>query len=1104
MTQFRKLNLIVGWSIFLIATITFALTIEPTTSLWDCGEFIASAYKFEVGHPPGAPFFMIVAKVFSLLSFGKVTQVAKMMNMLSALSSSFTILFLFWSITHIAKKLVKKITNTDKLKTEHLIIVLGSGAVGALAYAFSDTFWFSAVEAEVYAMSSLFTAVVFWAILKWENVAHEKYADRWIILIAFLMGLSIGVHLLNLLAIPAIALVYYFKKYKVTPFGIILTIGISFLTLVFIMYGIIQGLVVFASGFERLFVNSFHLPFNSGFIFYLIALMGLLVLGIYLTHRFKRPLFNTIFLAFTVIVIGYSSFALVVIRSSANPPMDENNPENAFALKAYLNREQYGDRPLMKGHYYNARPIERIDNYTYIQGKSKDGKDKYIKIKKTNPTYKYEPENSTLFPRMYSSDNNHIQAYRTWGNVRTEPNMLNNIKFFLSYQVGHMYFRYFMWNFAGRQNDEQGHGGYQKGNWISGIGILDGLRLGSQKNITTIAKEKATRNNYYLLPLILGLIGILVIAANKPKDFWVVMTLFFMTGIAIVLYLNQTPYQPRERDYAYAGSFYAFTIFIGLGVVAIYDLLKRIDALKKTITPSVVAVGIAILIPVLMFAQNYDDHDRSGRYFARDMARNYLNSCAPNAILFTYGDNDTFPLWYAQEVEGIRTDIRVVNLSLLSTDWYIDQMKRKAYTSDTLPISFTHAQFRQGIRDYTTLEENNKFLFNQKFKANFYKLGPEYERLYNSLLEIVDISQLPRKDQDILSVGYEKLNIKIFEQYLSLFAKKEIITKYSVNPDDIKQLTNEYVAFIKVIKSSPAPVDAIVSFIASDAEHTKSISYGCDFIPSRSMLIPVDKEKVIANGTVPEEYQAQIVDAITWSFSKDKDGFYKSNIIILDILAHNNWERPIYFASSVGADNYMGLAKYFQLEGFAYRLVPFRAEGNKQGDIGSISSDILYDNVMNKFTWGRLQEDDFHVDHYVDRVLSIMDLRDVYHRLAEKLIIEGKNQEAIEVLDKCVEVLPNSKKQYDHTVLPIIEDYYKLEQYEKANKIVRTTYEQYKEELDYYSTLNGERAADINMEKRFAVEIIKQLYMYAIEFKQEDIALELMPVIQRYDTQSYN
>ncbi len=1093
MTQFRKFNLITGWVVFIIATVTYALTIEPTSSLWDCGEFIASAHKLEVGHPPGAPFFMIIAKVFSLLSFGNTAKVALLMNMLSGLSSAFTILFLFWTITHIAKKLVRNVSDTETFNMSQLIVIMGSGAVGALAYTFSDTFWFSAVEAEVYAMSSLFTAMVFWAILRWEDVAHEKYADRWIILIAFLMGLSIGVHLLNLLAIPAIALVYYFKKYKTTPFGVIATISGSFVLLLLIMYGIIQGLVVFASKFELSFVNGFGLPINAGFLIYVIFLFALVAVGLYFSYKYQKPLLNTIILSFTVILIGYSSFALIIIRSSANPPMDENNPEHAFALKSYLNREQYGNRPLMLGQFYDAEVVESVDNYTYARFG-----DKYKRVKKSNPTYKYDKV--SLFPRMYSSDGNHISAYKSWGSIKNSPNMANNILYFVKYQIGHMYFRYFMWNFAGRQNDEQGHGGYQKGNWISGIGFLDAARIGSQKNLPDAIKNKATRNVYFMLPLLLGLLGVIFNFTKGQKDFWVVASLFLLTGLAIVLYLNQTPYQPRERDYAYAGSFYAFSIWIGLGVLAIWDMLQKIKQLKSPIAHSAIAVAIAIIIPIQMVSQNWDDHDRSGRYTTRDLAANYLNSCAPNAILFTYGDNDTFPLWYAQEVEGIRTDVRVVNLSLLSTDWYTEQMTRKAYTSEKLPISFKFEQYRQGNRDFVPIYETNDYLFMEKYNANRKRFDKKYEEMFNQFIETAQNSSFPemeKKAMQTLSEGYQNFPITKFIGLINTLADKNNITKFNLDATSIDSLKTETTALLNEIVSAPVPLLDLVNFIGSDNPDTK-VGYGdeeIDFIPTKFFMLPVDKKRVLELGFVPKDRQDEIVDALEWRIGKTY--LMKSQMIILDILAHNNWERPIYFASSVGAENYMGLTKYFRLEGFAYRVVPYEVKGNEKGVHGSVDSDILYENLMN-FNWGNIEKDHFHVDHYVHRVVSIMDIRDVFHRLAAKLIEEGKNEKAEEVLDKCVATLPHSKIAYSFSILPVIEDYYKIGKAEKANEIANTMFAYHKEHLEYYATLKGDQANDVDREKQIGVYVIQQLLAYAQEYEQDAMMEKMMPTFQKY------
>ena len=706
-------NTSLGWVAFVIAAITYILTLEPTASLWDCGEFITTAHGLEVGHPPGAPLFMIMARFFTLFASDSA-HVAYMVNLMSGLASAFTIMFLFWTITHLAKKLVFK---NQEYSKANIIAVMGAGMVGALAYTFSDSFWFSAVEGEVYALSSLFTAVVFWAILKWENVADQKYANRWIILIAYLMGLSIGVHLLNLLAIPAIVFVYYFKKYKTTTKGSIIAFILSILILGIVMYVIIPWSIKLASWFELLFVNGMGAPYNTGVIVYAIILVVLVIWAINYSIKHNNVILNTILTSFVVMMIGYSSFAMIVIRSSANPPMDENNPDNVFALLSYLNREQYGDRPLVYGEYYNA-PVNKVSysSPNYIQ---KDGK--YV-IASRKSSYEFDSRFNTIFPRMYSSNAAHVREYKKWGNVKKnipitvnqgdgpetlyKPSFASNLTFFFSYQLNFMYFRYFMWNFVGRQNDIQSRGGLQHGNWISGFSTVDKLLVGNQDKLYSELKNKKSRNTYYFLPLLLGLIGILfqLLSGKKGKeDFSVVMLLFFFTGIAIVVYLNQSPNQPRERDYAYAGSFYAFAIWIGFGVLGLYKLVR--EKMPAKISAIAVTLVCLLAVPTLMAEQNFDDHDRSGRYATLAYAKDYLNSCAPDAILFTYGDNDTFPLWYAQEVEGIRRDIRIVNISLLAADWYINQMRRKAYDSDPVPMTISAEKIEPGKREQIPVVE---------------------------------------------------------------------------------------------------------------------------------------------------------------------------------------------------------------------------------------------------------------------------------------------------------------------------------------------------------------------------------------------------------------
>lgn len=694
MNSFNKINNLLGWLCAILATLVYVLTAERTASWWDCGEFIASAYKMQIVHQPGAPLFLMIQNIFSNLAMGDKTSIAYWMNIGSAVSSGLTILFLFWSITALGRKIFVGNANLsvtpNKIQT---VVVMGAGIVGALAYAFTDTFWFSAVESEVYAMSSLCTAIVFWAILKWEVRADEENADKWLVLIAYVMGLSIGVHLLNLLVIPAIALLIYFRRSsKITKAGAIKSFFIGVAVLGFILWGVIQYLIKFAAFTDLFFVNTLGLGFGTGVTFFALLVVGLLVFGIWYSIKKVKPILNIALLSLGFIIFGYSSFAMIVIRAKADPTLNNSDPDNAFTFLSYLNREQYGDEPLFKGKYFDAKPTDAFDAGNVYR---KD-KDKYV-VARTKTKYSYDRE--TLFPRIYSDRGEHVNFYRQFLGLGPDeqPTFADNLKFFFGYQIGHMYGRYFMWNFVGRQNDVQGHGSVLEGNWISGIKPIDNVLVGGQDNLSTSERENLARNTYFFLPLILGLLGAYWHFGKKQRDAVVVLLLFFFTGLAIVLYLNQSPLQPRERDYAYAGSFYAFSIWVGLGVIALWEMLsKKVNAKSAAIGATVVGVLAA---PVLLASQNWDDHDRSEKTLSRDMALNYLESCAPNAILFSYGDNDTYPLWYLQEVEGIRTDVRVVNLSLLSSDWYMRQMMKKVNDADALPINIDPEKIKDGVRD---------------------------------------------------------------------------------------------------------------------------------------------------------------------------------------------------------------------------------------------------------------------------------------------------------------------------------------------------------------------------------------------------------------------
>lgn len=1003
MKQFRLINNLMGWLTFAIAAWVYCSTVEPTASFWDCPEFITTGYKLEVGHPPGAPFFMLTANLFS--QFAKdASQVAYMVNIMSALFSAFCILFLFWSITHLARKLLCK--DESNMSTTNLIAIEGSGLVGALVYTFSDTFWFSAVEGEVYAYSSLFTALVFWLILKWEEHADEPHSDRWLVLIAYLTGLSIGVHLLNLLCLPAIVLVYYYKK---TPNadvkGSLAALVCSMILVAAVLYGIVPGIVKVGGWFELLFVNTMHLPFNTGLIFYIFCLIaivlwaiyetiaqknrrqmnisyllavgmlgipfygygwtsgviGIIVLGIIAALLFHRSgekylisarVMNTSLLCMLMIMIGYSTYAVIVIRSTANTPMDQNSPEDIFTLGQYLNREQYGSRPLFYGQAYTSKmELEARDGYCVpktkkgapvyqrVEKHSADEKDAY-EIVHYNTEYIYAQ--NMVFPRMWSDSqvNGHPQAYENWlGGLHGKevpydqcgqtiwvklPSQLDNLSFFFSYQLNFMYWRYFMWNFAGRQNDIQGHGELEHGNWICGIPWLDNARLGDQSKLPSDLRENKGHNVFYCLPLLLGLLGLFWQAFKNQesvKQFWVVFFLFFMTGIAIVIYLNQTPLQPRERDYAYAGSFYAFAIWVGMGVAAIIDVLKHFKVANPG-TALIVSL-LALFVPIQMAGQTWDDHDRSGRYTCRDFGQNYLNSLDEkgNPVIFTNGDNDTFPLWYNQETEGFRTDARVCNLSYLQTDWYIDQMRRPAYDSPSLPISWNRLQYVAGTRE--------------------------------------GIQVVPD-------------------------ALEQVINYYKDEPEALKEMVGD----------NPYELKNIIKYWVLNDNPDLQI------FPTDSAVITIDKEAVRRSGMM---IAADSIPDVMEISLRGKRAIYKSELMMLEMLSQANWERPLYIAMTVGSDNYGHLGNNFVQEGLANRITPF--DTRKSGR--TVDTERMYTNIMTKFKFGGLAENpDIYLDETVMRMCYTH--RRLFAQLASQLLAEGKDDKALKVLQRAEQVIPGT------------------------------------------------------------------------------------------------
>ena len=1071
MKQYKLLNNVVGGVVFLISLVTYLLTIEPTASFWDCGEFISTAYKLEIGHPPGAPFFMLMARFFTLFA-SDVHEVAKMVNIFSAFMSALTILFLFWTITHLARRLVIK--NESDFTLGNTIAILGAGTVGALAYTFSDTFWFSAVEAEVYASSSMFTAIVFWAMLKWEDVADRPFANRWLILIAYLMGLSVGVHLLNLLSIPVLVLVYYFRKFKFSWKGVGISFAVSVVLLAVILYGIIPGFVTVAGWFELLFVNVFGFSFNTGVIIYSIALISCLVGGIYTSYSEKfedsklptilfiasvallgipffgshivlgivilvamacyffftekgrnthMSLLNTVLTCLTVILLGYSSYATLVIRSNANPPMDQNSPDDVFTLKSYLNREQYGDTPLLYGESFASEfKYDRSGSVAKelgedlwakkIKNNENEPDEYYAYDKKTK--YIYQSQFLMFFPRMYSRQGSHISAYKSWSNFtgqkikaddgkRVEaPTFGDNMTYFLRYQVGFMYWRYFMWNFVGRQNDIQGHGEITHGNWLSGIDFIDELRLGDQSSLPDDLKNNKGRNCYYFLPLILGLLGILYQFNKQRKgteSFLLVSVLFFMTGLAIVVYLNQYPFQPRERDYAYAGSFYAFCIWIGLGVLWIFDLIK--NYIDKRIAATV-ATLLSLSVPTIMAVENWDDHDRSGRYTCRDYGANYLKTIPANGIIFTNGDNDTFPLWYNQEVEGVGTDCRVANLSYLQMGWYIDQMQKDAYDSKAIPMSMKSKDYSNGKLDVAYIDKriDKEMTIDEGFKY---------------LLDKRTAKQLGYRE------GIDVLPTTKLVQHVD---KDAVVAAGLVSASDTARVLKDTVMMV----NEPNPNNG-----GKVEPHLKRVIM--DMTEKRIEDIKIDLSK--------------------------KSYLGKQDLFILDIIRSNkDWKTPIYFAVTVGRDSYLGLDQYLELEGMAYRLVPYKTQGG-------VNTEVMYDNMMNKFEWGNVSQPGIYMDENNCRMARTF--RHMFVRLASELAEEGKKDKAIEVLDKCMKEIPTYNVPADLTSCNIAHLYAGLGEKEKAEAIIDEIFEICKQYRVWNKTLTKEqrKSASEDINERF-------------------------------------
>ncbi|MGA1978564.1 MAG: DUF2723 domain-containing protein [Bacteroidales bacterium] len=1015
MAKFRRLNNITGWLVFLISAVVYLMTIEPTISFWDCGEHILASYRLQVGHPPGAPLFIMISRVIAMLAGSDNTKVPAVLSGASAVTSAVAVMFLFWTITHLVRRIFAR---KSPLEAKQIPAIIGSGVLGALAYTFTDSFWFSAVEAELYALSSFILGFVFWAMLKWEEEADKPGSGRWIVLIAYMMGMGLGIHRMNLLVIPVLVFVYYFRKYDVSIKGLIKTTLFAVLILWLMVFVILPGVPAAAGWFELLFVNVLGLPYNSGLYFFVIFVIALLVLGIRYSVKNRRVILNYVITCLAVVLIGYSSYTEIMIRSSARPPMNQNNPADIFSLSYYINMQQYGTAPKWFGNYYSA-PItgekKVLAGYNKLNGKYKP----YYR-----PEYEFNPDFQTIFPRMYSQEQDHESAYKFWAKLKGRrysvssesgketvvcPTFGENLRFFFRYQIGFMYLRYFMWNFAGRQNDIQGYGNKIHGNWISGINFIDNARLGDQDKLPADLRNNPARNRYYLLPLLIGILG-MIWQYNKDKQGFVMISVFFvMTGLAIVIFLNQTPNQPRERDYAYVGSFYAFAMWIGMGFMLVYEYLQKL--IKHN--ASWIVTGIVLLAagPLLMASQNWDDHNRSHRYTARDIGADYLESCAPNSILFTYGDNDSFPVWCVQDVLGVRQDVRVVNLSYIQAGWYIDMMRQKAFKSDPLPFTLTSEKYVEGTR-----------------------------------------TQLP-------------VNTRV---------------------------------------KSPVNIKDIVRFAGQDDKQFMIDINGqgdyLNYLPTSKFLLDVDTSLVLSNGTVKNYLKKKMVSPMIWDYVGDDA--YKGDLAIMDLLSGNDWKRPVYMSTTVPSSQYRGLEKYFVQEGLAYRITPVKSEESEPGEFGMIDSNVMYDNMMNKFKWGNAADPSVYLDENNRRMFS--NFRRLFGDLANALLRDGDTTRAIAAVHRGLEIVPPEKLPNDYFSILLAEDLIRAGKQDEGEKILYSVIDYALQYLDYAVSLPAGARYGLDYSTGINMQGLLDIYNMSVRMKMTSMTQAVEPLINKYYGQLFS
>lgn len=1008
--SFRSLNNVTGWLTFAIAAIVLGLAAEPTGSLWDCGEFVSGAYKLQVVHPPGAPIFLLVGRLFAWIGSvvsSNPSTIAYSVNLFSALCTAFAAMFICWSTTILGRLALGK--QEGELSSGESFAVAGAGLVAGLTTAFLSSVWFSAVEGEVYAMSTFFTCMTLWAVLKWYNLPDTAEADRWLVFAFYSVALSIGVHLLSLLTFPALAMFYYFKKSKQpTVMGTLLSAIGGVVLIVFIQKVVITGIPTMWAMFDRMMVNSFGLPFNSGLIPLFLVFGGAIWLGLRQARKTQNGLLQRFVVAFGVILIAYLSYGMVVVRAQANPPINMNDPSDATRLLPYLNREQYGERPLLFGPNFDAKPVDMKSEPRY----GRVG-DRY-EIVDEKVDYEYAAGDKVFFPRMGDNTQGRPKLYRDWiGKKSGALTLGDNLEFFFKYQVGWMYWRYFMWNFVGRQNGEQGYFSWDPGagNWISGIDAYDAQRVGNQSELPDFQKNTQARNKYYFIPFLLGLLGLFFHYSRRRRDFAAIMALFIITGLGIIVYSNEPPNEPRERDYVLAGSFFTYAIWVGMSVLALFDLF--INRLKLPgVAGGALATALALSAPILMGTQNWDDHSRAKHYASRDYAKNFLESCQPNAIIFTYGDNDTYPLWYCQEVEGIRTDIRVVNLSLIAVDWYINQLRRAVNNSPAIKMSIPAEKIR----------------------------------------------------------GYKRIQIPFYA------------------PDNNEREMG---------------LDQLLKFIGED--HKLPSQGGRDFdtyLPTRKIAIPVNKEEVYKNGVVDQrDSLVQVVDTMHINLGDKTSYIIKDQLAMLDIIASNLWERPIYWAVTCREDRLLGMEDYLQLEGLGLRIVPVLSKGSGGGPYGIIGSgrvatDIAFDNIMNKWAWGNFDKERLYVDRAFQPSLQTM--RVAMIRIARQLVTEKKNDKAIALTDKYFEVFPAFNFSHDQFSAFMADIYIRAGAKDKAAAKLREVAQVFVQQLRFYNSLDDDFKNSYKSDYQYAASIAQTIMGMANDLKDEALQKELDELFSPY------